>query len=166
MEYPKRKPNRLKDYDYTSEGAYFLTICTKDRQTILSEIFADNSHIGADIIRPKLSRYGVVVDKAINAIPTHYPNVKIDKYVIMPDHIHLILIIQNATDGRIISAPTAKTIMTVIGQMKRWVSKEIGVSIWQKSYFDHIIRDEDDYITKWNYIENNPAKWLENETGG
>lgn len=53
--------------------------------------------------------------------------------------------------------------MRVIGQMKRHISKETGVSLWQKSYYDHIIRDENDYITRWNYIEDNPAKWIEQE---
>ena len=76
----------------------------------------------------------------------------------MPDHIHLILIISNdENNGRILSAPT-KSIMTVIGQMKRWVSKKIGFSVWQKSYFEHIIRDENDYIKTVEYILNNPIK--------
>ncbi len=82
----------------------------------------------------------------------------IDEYVIMHDHIHLILKIANdGENGRMISAPT-KTRMTVIGQ-KRWVSKEIGFPIWQKSYYEHIIRDENDYIEKAQYMLNNPLKW-------
>ncbi|MBR2404068.1 MAG: transposase, partial [Clostridia bacterium] len=79
--------------------------------------------------------------------------------VIMPEHIHLILkISSDIKDGRMISAPT-KSIMTVIGQMKRWVSKEIGFSVWQKSYYEHVIRNENDYIEKAQYILNNPLKW-------
>ena len=158
-ELPKRKQIRLKDYDYSQNGYYFITICTKNRQPL----FWDT--VGADIIRPHLSEYGKIVNTAINAIPQHYPNMEIDEFVIMPDHIHLILQISNdERNGRIISAPT-KTIMTVIGQMKRWVSKEIGFSVWQKSYFEHIIRDEKDYIAKAEYILNNPLKWeLEQNT--
>lgn len=96
---------------------------------------------------------------AIKAIPRHYPHMKIDEYVIMPDHIHLILVISNdGNSGRMISAPT-KTVMTVIGQMKRWVSKEIDFSVWQKSYYEHIIRDENDYNEKAQYILNNPLKF-------
>ena len=162
MEYPKRKPNRLTHYDYSEDGAYFITICTKNKQALLSEISIGDV-VGADIIRPKLTKYGYIVNTAINAITSHYPSVKVDRYVIMPDHIHLILMVSNNnTDGRILSAPT-KTITTVIGQMKRWVSKKSGISLWQKSYYDHIIRNEEDYISKCVYIENNPAKWFEKE---
>lgn len=157
MELPKRKKVRLKHYDYSAPGMYFVTICLKDRKTILSKINY-NDVVGADNIRPKLTPYGIVVDKAINAIPSHYPEIKIDKYVIMPDHIHLIMIICNdKINGRQIAAPT---IMRVIGQMKRWVSKEIGKSIWQKSFYDHVIRDENDYKKIWEYIDSNPLKWL------
>lgn len=159
-ELPKRKQIRLKNYDYSQNGYYFITVCTKDRQPLFWK------SVGADIIRPKinqesivLSKYGKITDTAINAIPLHYPNMKIDKYVIMPDHIHLILIISNdETNGRIISAPT-KSIPTIIGQMKRWVSKQIGFSIWQKSYYEHIIRNENDYIQIVEYISNNPLKF-------
>lgn len=163
MEYPKRKNIRLNDYDYSSAGAYFITICTKNRQFELSQIFRSCNCVGADIIRPSLTQYGKIVEKAIDAISNHYPEVTIDKYVIMPDHIHLILTITSPeTNGRIISAPT-KPIRTIIGQMKRWVSKEIGISIWQKSYYDHVIRDENDYTTKWNYINKNPLSWFINK---
>ncbi len=165
MEYHVRKHNRLKEYDYAKEGAYFITICTNNRETILSEVCVDNS-VGADSIRPILTEYGKITDAAINEISLHYTNIKIEKYVIMPDHIHLIVHIfpndennngRQIANGRIISAPT---VSRVIGQMKRWVSKQIGFSVWQKSYFDHIIRDERDYIIKCKYIEQNPIKWL------
>ena len=153
--FPKRKQIRLSDYDYSQNGYYFITICTKERKTL----FWDD--VGADIIRPNLSSYGKIVKTAIKAIPKHYLNVSVDKYVIMPDHIHLILVISNNEtnghiNGQIISAPT---VMRVIGQMKRWVSKEIGFSIWQKSFYENIIRNENDYITKTEYMLNNPLKY-------
>jgi len=75
----------------------------------------------------------------------------------MPDHIHMILIISDNENGRMISAPT-KPLSTVVGQMKRWVSKEIGFSVWQKSYYEHIIRDDADYMIKAEYIKNNIKK--------
>lgn len=77
----------------------------------------------------------------------------------MPDHVHLILVISNHCYTEQSISATPKTIMTVIGQMKRWVSKEIGFPVWQKSYFEHIIRDENDYNTKLEYIFNNTLKW-------
>lgn len=168
-ELPKRKQIRLKNYDYSQNGYYFITICTKNRQPLFwtpvgSDIIRPNMatcHPNTSTEHPNLSEYGKIVNTAINAIPTHYPNMKIDEYVIMPDHIHLILVISN--DEKILLADGSyhhgKTIMTVIGQMKRWVSKEIGFSVWQKSFYEHIIRDEKDYKTKAEYILNNPLKW-------
>ena len=99
---PDRKKNRLENYDYSQNGAYFITICTRDRKKILSEI------VGADTIRPYeiiLSQYGKIVDKAINNIANIYENISVDKYVIMPDHVHMILRITN-NGGRMVSAPT------------------------------------------------------------
>lgn len=153
---PKRKQNRLKNYDYSQNGAYFITICTKNKACIFGTI------VGEDIILPpkmKLSQYGITVKNAIDSIPKIYKNVNVDKYVIMPNHVHIMIRICNI-DGRIISSPT---IQTIIGQMKRHVSKQIGKPIWQTSFYDHIVRNEEDYFTKCQYIENNPAKWLEDE---
>ncbi len=152
----KRKDYRLKNYDYSSPNAYFITICIKDRNPILwSHISYDN--VGAAIGRPvsyELSPYGKVVDSAINNISTFYPKINVDKYVIMPNHIHLILSIHEKP---------APKISTVINQMKGHVSKQIGFSPWQKLYHDRIIRDEEEYLNKWQYIEDNPLKWNEDE---
>lgn len=148
---PKRKPNRLADYDYSSNGAYFITICTKNKEHLLSQII-----VGADTIRPnriKLSKYGTIAENAINQINMHYENVFVDNYVIMPNHIHILLRIEN-TGGRMVSAPT------VVGSLKRYISTKAGVSLWQKSFYDHIIRDDNDYLVHLQYIENNPAEWL------
>lgn len=153
MDLPVRKPNRLKDYDYSNEGAYFITICTKDKKPILSRIT-----VGADTIRPNkiiLSKYGKIIDKSINEIPLHYEGVFVDNYVIMPNHIHLIIRI--VSNGRMVSVPT------IVGSMKRYVSKEIGTSIWQNNFYDHIICDDIDYQTKWQYIDENPIKWRDDE---
>ena len=152
-DFPKRKPNRLKGFDYSSNGVYFITICTDNRKCILSKI------VGADSIRPcnvQLTKYGEIVKIGIENISKIYKDCLVDDYVIMPNHIHLIITI-NTYSGRIISAPT------VIGQFKRYVSKECGCSIWQKGFYDHIIRDEEDYNSKAEYIINNPLKWNEDE---
>ena len=154
MKFPKRKPNRLDNYDYSKNGAYFITICTKDMKKLLSKIPVQTTDlVGADTIRPILSEYGKTVDTAINSVSEHYKGIIVDEYVIMPNHIHLILRIINE-DGRMVSAPT------VIGSMKRFVSKQIGFSIWQKGFYDHIIRNDDDYYLHLQYIEENPKKWL------
>ena len=100
---------------------------------------------------------GLIVECAIEQITEYYPNTMIDKYVIMPNHVHILMRIENDEfNGRIISAPT---ISIIIGQMKRWVSKQIAYPIWQKSFHDHVIRNELDYRRIWQYIDTNPTKW-------
>ena len=153
-ELPKRKNSRLKDHDYSSPGAYFITICTRDKKNV----FWDRNHpdiVGEDIILP-LSPYGKIAEKAIEAIHVHYSHIELQQYVIMPNHIHLILFIP-CDSGRLIASPTS--VATVIGQMKRFVSKKIGSPIWQRSFYDHIIRDQRDYDKIAKYIHDNPAKW-------
>ena len=155
---PKRKDIRIKEYDYAASGAYFVTICTKNRAQILWET------VGADIIRPQdvsLSVVGEVVEQGVLQISNHYDHIAVDKFCIMPNHVHLILVIQNNEDGRMISAPT---VSTVVGSMKRWVSKQIGRSIWQKSFYEHGIRNQQDYDEIWQYIENNPLKYMQKRT--
>ena len=155
MDLPKRKRNRLKDYDYSLPGAYFITICTRDRRNLFWE------NVGASIARPQdviLSYYGRTVENAILAIPGYYPGVTVDHYVVMPNHIHLLLRIDADDDGRPMVAPT---ISRIVQQMKGYVTKKIGISVWQKLFHDHVIRDERDYQKIWNYIEGNPMKWAE-----
>ena len=152
----KRKPTRLKDFDYSTEGAYFITICTENRQNILSHIVGEGSPL------PRLSPYGEVVDRCIKKIPEKYPGVYIDCYVIMPNHIHILLYIAK-DDGRGNPSPTADT---VTGWLKYQATKEInklrgsaGVKIFQRSFFDHIVRNRDDYHEISKYIHENPARW-------
>lgn len=90
----------------------------------------------------------------------YYPDVQIDNYVVMPNHVHILLSIEGNIDGRPMVAPTISRVMK---QMKRYVSKQIGHSVWQKSFIDHIIRNENDYLEHYNYIDNNPLKWEEDE---
>jgi putative transposase len=106
-----------------------------------------------------LSEYGLTAEKSINKIADCYLCVFVDKYVVMPNHIHIILLVQNgiAKDGRLIIAPT---ISTVIQQLKRYISKQTGFSIWQKSFHDHIIRNYQEYLKIFNYIESNQLKWV------
>ena len=150
---PKRKHIRIEDFDYTTPGAYFITVCTANREKIFW------NSVGADIIRPQdvpLSIAGKIAEQGILQIEEHCKNVVVDKFCIMPDHIHLILRIELNLDGRMVSAPT---VSTVVGSMKRWVSRQIGKPIWQKSFYDHGIRNQQDYNEIWQYIENNPLKY-------
>ena len=153
LDYFRRKEYRLKNFDYSSVNVYFITICTKDRKPILWQ------GVGASIARPddvSLSECGKIVDKAICDIPKYYSSVVVDKYVIMPNHIHLLLRIRGEGEGRPMVAPT---VGRVIQQLKGIVTKATGKSVWQKLYYDHVVRNEDDYRTIYEYIENNVTKW-------
>lgn len=186
MDLPTRKKMRLQGYDYSASNLYFVTACLKKRSAVLWDV-------GADIIRPQpeaddiglsssnsdlydairrgeipLSPYGEIVKTAIENIPLHYRNIEILKYCVMPNHIHMIVRIvpvpkeesNPQKDGRIISAPA---LSTIVGLMKRWSSRQIGFSIWQKSFYDRIIWDELEYQETCNYIDSNPLNWREDE---
>lgn len=155
MELPKRKQTRLKEYDYSTPGAYFITICTKDRKNILSNIVRDDTHA----TKISLSKIGEIAKQELLNLETHYPNVKIDKYVIMPNHIHLIIKIDNDLSGGHGDPPLQ--VFDIIGRFKSFTMKKCDINLWQRSFHDHIIRDEEDYLKIWNYIDTNPQKWNE-----
>jgi len=186
--YPQRKKLRLQGYDYSQNGAYFITICVVDKHEMLGSAVGAISNrpraetivgaispraetiVGAITNRPQaetcmqieLSEHGIIVDEAINEISNHYTHITVDKYVIMPNHVHMILLINNYDcDGRLIIAPTY--LSTVIKELKRCVSKRLGFSLWQKSFHDRVIRDEEEYYRIWKYIDENPLNWESDE---
>ena len=150
MDRPTRKSIRLKDYDYGCCGAYFITICSKDRECIFRH------GVGAATGCPELSDIGRIVDWAISEIENKYNSISVDNYVIMPNHVHLLLSIKADENGRAMPAPT---ISTVVSQMKAAVSKKAGFPVWQKLFHDHVVRGRLDYEEIWEYIDNNPLKW-------
>jgi len=161
--YPVRKNMRLQGYDYSQNGVYFLTICVKDKQNLLW----NDSLVGAACGRPlsakhMLSEMGQIIDDEINRIDEIYETVRIDKYVIMPNHIHMIIELNEYIDldGRPQAAPT---ISRIINQLKGSISKQIGYSIWQKLFHDHIVRNENEYHRIWRYIDTNPVKWQDDK---
>ena len=155
MDLPQRKKNRLANYDYSQNGAYFVTACTKDRYEMLWNVGAT---FGRPQESPQLSEYGIIIKNEIERIGIIYNNVvAIDKYVIMPNHIHMMIMLYG-NDGRPKVAPTISRIMQ---QFKGAVTKKIGFSLWQKLYHDHIIRNEQEYQKIWQYIDTNALKWDE-----
>lgn len=156
MEYPKRKHTRLKEYDYSTVGTYFITICIKDEKIILSDVVGRDD-LGTPSYEIKLTQNGEIAEKYIKMIPEKYNDIILDNYVIMPDHIHLLLSLNGASGS---SRPTA-SISKIIGALKRLINKETGKNIFQASFYDHVIRNENDYIIKYNYIANNPVRWGE-----
>ena len=157
MELPKRKSTRLKGYDYGASGAYFITICTHNKECTLGNI------VNGEML---LNDLGKIVNQQILDIELHYTNVKIDKYIIMPNHIHLIITITQTE--RINPFPTIKhDISNVVGKFKSGVSRIVGNAfmhsvkrpIWQTSFHDHIIRGKKDYQKIWEYIDSNVVRW-------
>ena len=165
--FAQRKWPRLKNYDYSSEGFYFITICTKNRKRFLSRI----EPTPGETARLLLSEYGHVVESYLVSFPG------IEKYVIMPNHIHLLVSIRDLSGGASPS-PTVGTeafsaegdvlpsLFDVARVLKSLTSRMarpfLGESpLWQRSYHEHVIRNEDDYRQVWEYIDTNPAKWAE-----
>lgn len=155
-ELSKRKNIRIENFDYSTPGDYFVTVCTADREKILWSVRRGDLWSPANV---PLSDIGMMVDKEIRKLDTVYAAVRVDKYCIMPDHIHMILTINASENGRTQFTPT---ISRVIKQFKGSVTKQVGRPIWQKSFYDHGIRNQRDYDEIWEYIENNPLKYALN----
>ena len=151
-ELPRRKPIRLPHYDYSQPGLYFITICTKNRQNLFWKPL-----VGAVCGRLPLSKLGKIVECEIHKLSIVNKNITIPNYVIMPNHIHLMISVADC-NGR---PQTAPTVSWVVNLFKGSVSKQAGYTIWQKSFYDHVIRSEASYLRIWQYIDENPLKWHE-----
>lgn len=151
---PKRKPVRLKGYDYSTAGAYFITICVQGRRCILSQIT-----VGEGLAPPavQLTDMGKLAEQQLQAIPARYPSAAIDKYVIMPNHIHLILRLL-AGAGEASPSPTVTQVVGVFKSLTTRLCPD-ETKLFQRSFYDHVIRNETDYQEIWTYIDQNPAKW-------
>ena len=154
MEYPKRKHPRLKEYDYSQNGVYYVTICVENHRCILGEI--DDRHI------MHLGRLGEITKKYIEQIEGYYQFVRIVNYVIMPNHIHLL--IQKDIPPKIVlenwdAVKKTPSLQQIIHGLKVMTTKEIGQAIWQKSFYEHIIRNISDIQRVSDYIDANPSRW-------
>ena len=176
MNLPNRKNNRLKNFDYGQNGVYFITICTQNRKRIFE---IEPLPVGNDLcVVPKKHLHkppclqNQIIHKWLKETENKYPNIKIEKYVIMPDHIHLIVGIFNGIidsdaerhAGRSLQDAIRffKTMTTneYINCVKNKLLPEFDKKLWQKSYYDHVIRNEHDYNETWDYIEYNPINWI------
>ena len=169
-----RKQNRLKNYNYSLEGYYFVTICSFNRQNIFGEI-GKNQLI--------LNEYGNLVKIYIQEIPIKYTNIQFDQYIIMPNHVHLIINIvgtihesSETNDSNnnieltraIHELPLRRNMFLskMVGYIKMRSAKHINLlrntpkkPVWQRSFHDHIIRNERSLIAIRKYIETNPENW-------
>ncbi len=153
MALPVRKHPRLKEYDYCRNGAYFATICAKNHAHVFGAVRGDHAPAWVE-----LSEVGKIADQHIRNISVVYKTVRVEKYVIMPNHIHLLIVIMALCDEE-----SHLSLHTIIRSFKTLVTKQIGYSIWQSSYYDRVICNEERYQDVWNYIDRNPLKWQEDE---
>ena len=123
MELPKRKPTRLKEYDYSTPGAYFITICTKDKKKILSEIVGDGIY---DVPHIKLLPCGEIVDKYIQVMNERFEGAAVEKYIIMPNHIHLIIDIEGENGGGMSQAPYPTNALNYVVYLNLNVISSVG----------------------------------------
>ncbi len=168
---PVRKHVRLENYDYSAKGAYFVTMCIKNRVPMFGKI----TTVGRLALKPpsdtankiivQLTDIGETTKYYIENINNVYENIRVDTYIIMPDHIHLLLIFEDG--GPVASRPTEApghstenrvNLYTIVRSLKRMINRKVGASIWQDSYYEHIIRNKDDLYETRKYIEENPKR--------
>ena len=158
--FPKRKYIRLQDYDYSNPGYYYITICTHNRKELFGEI-KNNQII--------LNKFGIIIDKIWKEIPNHYSDIELDTYIIMPNHIHGIIKINNPVgDGHAHPVNKSNNIPTMIGSFKSAVSKQIRKSEnnsfhWQRFFYDHQIHTTNSLNNIRKYILANPMNWDNDE---
>jgi len=136
----KRQHMRLADYDYSRAGAYFVTLCAVDRKCLFGEVVADEM---------RLNQIGSVVVSCWGEIPKHFPNVTLDEFAVMPNHLHGILLL----------AGHARPLPVIVGSFKSAVSRLAGFPVWQRSYWDRIIRSEAELNQARRYTWENPSRW-------
>ena len=148
VEQARRKHLRLAGFDYSLPGAYFVTICTHRRRCVLGKIA--NSTV-------RLNALGRLADGCWTAIPNHFPEVQLDEFVVMPNHIHGILWLR---EQRAESYPRqGPPLPTIIGSFKAAAARQAGVTLWQRNYFEHVIRSEKTLNRIRQYIADNPQNW-------
>lgn len=163
----ERRPVRLREYDYSAAGYYFVTICTHNRECL----FWNGVRAGLEPA-PTLNRMGELVLQTWLDLPKHTTGIRLDRFVIMPNHVHGIIVLESMSPvgagSKPAQAPTP--LPEVIRQFKTFSARKINVlraspgkPLWQRSYYDHVIRDEADYLRIWQYIDTNPARWAEDE---
>lgn len=156
IELPKRKQQRLKEFDYTQSSYYFVTICMKNRNEFFSHI------VNSELI---LTEFGKILDDVWNNLPKYY-NVELDYYIVMPDHFHGIIIIDDTLSVKNDKEKKPLTLSDIVGKFKSYSSRKIRNLLgnknefeWQKSFYDRIIRSEVELYNIRKYIKENPLRW-------
>lgn len=158
-----RKPIRFKNFDYSLLGSYFITICTENRKPLFGDIVDGKT---------RLNKFGQIVHQCWEDLPKHYQQVMLDAFVIMPNHIHGIIILTNEVPepgmAGLKPAATKKGhgLPEIVRAFKTYSARKInmeretsGVKLWQRSFFDRVIRNERELNSIRKYIMENPALW-------
>jgi REP element-mobilizing transposase RayT len=143
MPFYTRKSPRIPKYDYNNNNFYFITLCTHEKKCIFWQ-------------GQKMNQLGIIAKKHIENIGSHHNGVVVDKYVVMPNHIHMIVALHESD----------LSVNYLVALFKTGVTKQIRkhypkMQIWQRSFHDHIIRNQADYVRIWSYIDTNPQRWNE-----
>ena len=159
LQFPQRKHPRLKEYDYATPAAYFVTICTQNRQCLLSNI------VGRGLAPAELryTQYGKIAAEQMALLEKRYPAWKVDQYVIMPNHIHAILILEETAGAS--PRPTLTDVVCAYKSLTTKYCKKYKPieKLFQNSFYEHIIRGKEDYLEIAEYILGNPDKWHEDK---
>ena len=152
---PQRKHPRLDNYDYSTPGAYFVTICTQNRRCLLSHIVGHMT-APAEVVH---TTYGTIATEQLFLLEKRFPNLKIDRYVIMPNHIHAILILDDVEEDR--PRPAVTDIICAYKSLTTRACKKAHPieKLFQTSFYEHVIRTQEDYDGIAEYIVNNPKQW-------
>ncbi|MFZ2172273.1 MAG: transposase [Methylococcaceae bacterium] len=159
----RRKSIRLKNYDYSQAGLYFITICTHERLPLFGEI------VNGEMI---LNEAGRTAENCWRAIPDHFPDVTADEFIVMPNHVHGIITITVGANNMVRANNylpqhgTSKTIGSIVRGFKigvtQWFRSNTDIDVvWQHNYYEHIIRNETAYMKIVEYIQTNPQRWLD-----
>ena len=166
---PRRKHIRLPNYDYAQDGAYFVTVCLKPRLPLLGRIAEADVGAGPRPARTVLSPLGALVEQTWNDLPTPNPGLVLGPFIVMPAHVHGILILERRAG--LGPAPTA--LPELMRQFKAFSSRRVnqlrgtpGAPLWQRGYYEHVIRNPDDFDQTAAYIQGNPARWADNRDFG
>ena len=153
----RRRSLRLRGYDYSQAGMYFVTACTEGRASLFGEVIHDEMHV---------NDAGKAVETVWDSLPRHYPHIVLDAFVVMTNHMHGILAIAPMETG-VNAAPTAHGLPEIVRAFKTFSSRRIneirqtqGSKIWQRSFWDRVIRNDDELSLIREYIQNNPVQWM------
>ena len=158
----ERKNLRLPEYDYSRAGVYFLTLCAKDRAALFGRVCVGGGVLDAPWVEP--SEYGAVVQKRLDEMNRIYSHVCVQKYVIMPNHVHVLVEVRgDGPSGTPAPTRANQIIPAFISTLKRMTNRTCGCELWHRGYHDHVIRSCADLLRVWTYIDTNPARWAEDE---